>query len=345
MHFFSSVLISWYSNNKRDLPWRDTKDPYLIWLSEIILQQTRVDQGLSYYTKFTATYPTIIELAHASEEEVLRLWQGLGYYSRARNLHAAANYVMNELNGVFPSTYRELLELKGVGDYTASAIASFAFDEVQPVLDGNVFRVIARYYGVEEDIANAKSAKVFKAILWNEIPSDGKQAHLFNQSIMEFGALNCTPKKPHCVSCPLQSSCFAFAERQQEVLPVKLKKTKVRDRFFYYLIPSKGNALWLKARGDKDIWGGLYDFPLLEKTERQEDVASVVSEALGDAFSGVLFYEAKLHKLSHQNIYAFFIKVDFDETSYDNAKKYKLDEILALPKPVLIDNFLKAFYF
>ena len=202
---FSEVLIDWYSNNKRDLPWRSTSDPYCIWLSEIILQQTRVDQGMRYYHSFVDAYPTVFDLASASEEQVLRLWQGLGYYSRARNLHKAANYIVEELNGVFPNNYNDLKKLSGVGDYTASAIASFAYDEVCPVLDGNVFRVMSRFYGVDDDIAVPKTAKVFKSILHDIIPQDGRNAHLFNQAIMEFGALHCTPKKPKCDSCELVS--------------------------------------------------------------------------------------------------------------------------------------------
>ena len=263
---FSSSIISWYNDNKRDLPWRQTEDPYKIWLSEIILQQTRVEQGSSYYDALISKYPTITSLADANADDVLRLWQGLGYYSRARNLHAAAKYVKNELNGVFPNTYDEIIKLKGVGDYTASAISSFAFKEVKPVLDGNVFRVIARHFGIFSDIAKAGSKKDFKKVLFEII--DSKRPDTFNQAIMEFGALQCSPKKPNCLFCPLNHSCYAYSHDKQGELPIKIKKIKRKSRYFNYIIIKCKDKIALHKRSSGDIWEGLYEFPLHEsKTE------------------------------------------------------------------------------
>ena len=203
-----NTLIDWYHRHKRDLPWRNTRDAYKIWLSEIILQQTRVEQGLPYYERFIETFPNISALANAHEDDVLKLWQGLGYYSRARNLHAAAKQVLQEFNGNFPSTFNEIIALKGVGEYTAAAIASFAFDEKHPVLDGNVYRCIARLFGLHDPIDNAKSKKVFYDILWKEI--EHANPHLFNQAIMEFGAMQCRPKNPDCGVCPFADQCYAL---------------------------------------------------------------------------------------------------------------------------------------
>ena len=223
---FSEILTDWYLENKRDLPWRKTTNPYYIWLSEIMLQQTRVAQGLPYYEAFTKVFPTVFDLANASEEQVLKLWQGLGYYSRARNLHATAKHIANDLDGIFPSDYKNLLKLKGVGEYTAAAIASFSYNEVVPVVDGNVFRVLSRYYNVETNIASAKAKKEF-TLLAQEVISKDNPA-LFNQTIMEFGALQCVPKNPNCTICPLNTSCAALWLKKVSELPVKIKKLKVK---------------------------------------------------------------------------------------------------------------------
>ena len=231
---FSNTLIKWYLQNKRDLPWRTTQDPYCIWLSEIILQQTRVAQGLPYFLAFTSSFPTVHDLAQASEQDVLKLWQGLGYYSRARNLHQAAQYISVELKGIFPKSYTELLGIKGVGTYTAAAIASFCYGEAVPVVDGNVFRVLARYLGVPADIAAASAKKEFAALANELMPKN--QAALFNQALMEFGALQCVPKSPTCGACVFQSSCAALATKQVSSLPYKSKKTKVTVRHFNYLV-------------------------------------------------------------------------------------------------------------
>ena len=231
---FSNSLIKWYLQNKRDLPWRNTIDPYFIWLSEIMLQQTRVAQGMPYFFAFTEAFPTVFDLAKASEQEVLKLWQGLGYYSRARNLHKTAQYVAFELDGKFPDNYKALLSLKGVGDYTAAAIASFSYNEVVPVVDGNVFRVLSRVFDIEADISQPASKKIFQELAMELMPKD--HPAIFNQAIMEFGALQCVPKNPDCTICVMNDGCLALKMDKVNQLPVKLKKTKVTNRFFNYFI-------------------------------------------------------------------------------------------------------------
>ncbi|CAG0910098.1 unnamed protein product [Cyprideis torosa] len=222
---FSKKIIDWYQINKRDLPWRNTKDPFTIWLSEIILQQTRVAQGLPYYQRFIKAFPNLEKLAVASEQEVLKLWQGLGYYSRARNLHYSAIYIVNELNGKFPSNYNDLLNLKGVGDYTASAIASICYNEPTAVVDGNVYRVLARYFGIETAINSTKGVKEFKLLAQELIDDDNPGTH--NQAVMEFGARMCKPQNPDCLSCPLKESCVSLQKNKVNLLPFKEKKLKL----------------------------------------------------------------------------------------------------------------------
>lgn len=349
--YFSSQLASWYSLNKRDLPWRQTTNPYYIWLSEIILQQTRVDQGLKYYYSFVENFPTIADLANAPEDQVLRLWQGLGYYNRARNLQASAQYVHHELNDQFPDNYDELIKLKGVGDYTASAIASFAFDEKVAVLDGNVFRVLARYFGIYDDIASASSRKIFKTALDEVIPNTGKDCHIFNQAIMEFGALLCSPKKPDCLNCPIQENCVAFDKKEQLTLPIKIKKTKIRTRHIYYFIikDDKENIL-MKKRDASDVWAGLYDFPSIENKEElpEEKIQLAVLKEFNQHINEFkILHSAKKHQLSHQSIYAHFIEIPKDELplNKEGIKKFSLEEVKQLPKPIHLANFLDKFYF
>ena len=260
---FSNILIKWYLQNKRDMPWRNTTNPYYIWLSEIILQQTRVEQGTAYYLKFVEIFPTVYDLASAKESEVLKLWQGLGYYSRARNLHFTGNYIVNELNGQFPSTYNEILKLKGVGDYTASAIASFCFDEPTAVVDGNVYRVLSRFFDIETPINSTKGIKYFKELAQELIDVDNAATH--NQSIMEFGARMCKPQNPDCEICPLNDKCLALQQNKIKSLPVKDKKIKLKKRFFNYLVlVSSDEKTILNLREGKGIWQGLYEFPLVE---------------------------------------------------------------------------------
>ena len=333
------------------MPWRETTNPYFIWLSEIILQQTRVSQGLQYYINFTSAFPTVADLANAPEDQVLRLWQGLGYYNRARNLQSSAKYIHEELNDVFPNNYTDLLQLKGVGDYTASAIASFAFNEKVAVLDGNVFRVIARYFGIYDDIALASSRKIFKTVLEEIIPSEGKSCHIFNQAMMEFGAMLCTPKKPDCENCPVRDSCFAFEKKEQAVLPIKIKKLKIKTRHIYYFInKDKNGNILMQKRGTKDVWAGLYDFPLVENESEltEKEIQSAVSNKFNTRINeAIVFHSEKKHQLSHQSIFAHFIEISKDELPLTDkeTKHFTIEEMKALPKPILIDKFLNKFYF
>ena len=340
---FSKTLINWYLQNKRDLPWRHTTNPYAIWLSEIMLQQTRVAQGLPYFLSFTTAFPTVFDLAKANEEQVLKLWQGLGYYSRARNLHQTAQYIAQELSGVFPATYKELLQLKGVGEYTAAAIASFAYNEAVPVVDGNVFRVLSRYFDVETDIAQAAAKKEFAALASELMPKDDPA--IFNQAIMEFGALQCVPKNPDCANCVFNDSCDALQKKKVDQLPVKSKKIKVRNRYFNYLVfeDLKGNTL-VQKRTDKGIWHNLYEFPVYE-TDKEEDwnhVNEQVQEEYGNAKSNPIIYEynAKsiVHKLSHQHLHIKFWKVQVAET-LDSA--IDIETLRAFPFPIVIHNFIE----
>lgn len=335
---FSNRLIYWYLQNDRDLPWRKTKNPYFIWLSEIMLQQTRVHQGLSYYITFTKEFPTVFDLAKASESKVLKLWQGLGYYSRARNLHYSAKYIANELDGKFPSTYEEIKKLKGVGDYTASAISSICFDESQAVVDGNVYRVLSRFFGIKTPINSSAGIKEFKELAQTLI--DPKQPGSYNQAIMDFGALHCKPQNPLCETCPLNDSCIALAKKTIKQLPVKEQKIKIRKRYFNYLVfISDDNKTMLSERKGKGIWQGLYEFPLIE-TEKgisKEELSLQISEKENI----VLFNENEVvHKLSHQHLYTKFwiVKKDVlheNQIHWNSIKKY--------PVPILIANFLENF--
>ncbi|PTX60031.1 A/G-specific DNA-adenine glycosylase [Kordia periserrulae] len=343
---FSKEIIHWYLQNKRDLPWRKTKDPYRIWLSEIMLQQTRVAQGLPYYEKFTAAFPTVYDLAKAEESQVLKLWQGLGYYSRARNLHYTAKDIVENYNGKFPSTYKELLQLKGVGDYTASAIASICFDEVAPVVDGNVYRVLARYFDIDTPINSTEGIKKFKELAFEVIAEDDPAN--FNQAIMEFGAVQCKPQNPYCIVCPLNNSCEGLKNQRVGMLPVKLKKTKIKHRWFNYLVViAKETETLLEERTGKGIWQGLYQFPLLETKKAITDIHSHQEEikALVQLrnFSITPYNtEAKIHKLSHQHLHTTFWIV---ETTENLKNGILLQEIRKYPVPILIGNFIEEFNF
>ncbi len=347
---FAKSLIIWYKAHKRELPWRETNDPYLIWISEIILQQTRVNQGLPYYYKFAETFPTVYDLANAPEDKVLRLWQGLGYYSRARNLHACAKMVVDQYDGHFPDEFQSLKKLKGIGDYTAAAIASIAFKKAHPVLDGNVFRVISRIFGLDNDIADPKNKPVFYNILNDLIDKDSPD--LFNQGLMEFGALQCLPKNPDCENCIFNSNCVAFKNNLVPQLPVKLKKVKVRTRHLHYLVLVAGGKAFLKQRGIKDIWGGLYDFYLKEgENWNIEDVLyNIGDEKNSSNFTLIHSSDAYKHILTHQRIMARFHVIQlgspemFDHILED-MKGYSKNEIVNLPKPRLIDKYLNEVFF
>lgn len=343
---FSNRLISWYLENKRDLPWRNTRNPYPIWLSEIILQQTRVAQGLPYFNSFLANFPTVFDLANASEEEVLKLWQGLGYYSRARNLHQTAKIIAFERNGEFPNSYDELLKLKGVGTYTAAAIASFAYHEAVPVVDGNVFRVLARYFDVETDISSLVAKKEFTALAKEVM--DHKNPAQFNQAIMEFGSLQCVPKNPDCSSCVFNASCAALQKKKVDQLPVKLKKTKVTERFLNYLVfeDEDGKSI-IQQRTSKGIWHNLYEFPLFESEMEWSEL-----ELKRELKNNILVSELKIlsisafeensirHLLSHQRLFIRFWHIRIKGKLKNGISKTNLKK---KPFPIVIFNFLEKY--
>ncbi len=345
---FSKNLIAWYLANKRTLPWRQTKDPYKVWLSEIILQQTRVAQGLPYYNRFVDTYPTVQDLANAPEEEVLKLWQGLGYYSRARNLLFTSKIVANELNGTFPSSYSELKKLKGIGDYTASAIASICFSEAAAVVDGNVYRVLSRVFNVKLPINSTEGIKYFKQLAQELL--DPSQPGTYNQAIMEFGARYCVPQNPVCKACIFNDRCEAFKNKMVGELPVKLKKLKVKKRYFNYLVVvSEDNKTLLEQRKGKGIWQNLYQFPLVESTSeiseeilRTQDNFIRVTEIL--TINEVLRFNEQpvIHKLSHQHLVTTFWIIATGKLKDDGVE---ISEIENFPVPVLVANFLNIFSF
>lgn len=340
---FSNLLIQWYLLNKRDLPWRNTINPYHIWLSEIMLQQTRVAQGTPYFLAFTTAFPTVFDLAKADEEQVLKLWQGLGYYSRARNLHKAAQYVAFELNGIFPNNYKELLELKGVGEYTAAAIASFSYNEAVPVVDGNVFRVLSRYFDVETDIALASAKKEFAALAFELMPKEDPAT--FNQAIMEFGALQCVPRNPECTICVFNASCLALQKNKINQLPVKSKKLKVTKRYFNYLvIGDENDNTIIQKRTAKGIWHNLYEFPLIEseKEEEFEYIENSLKSSLvvDNKVISIMEYDDKsnVHKLSHQHLYIRFWKVTVAGLVINGIDNKVLR---SFPFPIVIHNFIE----
>jgi A/G-specific adenine glycosylase len=346
--YFSEKVVEWYEEHKRDLPWRGTVDPYKIWLSEIILQQTRVNQGLPYYLNFLDRFRDVRSLALASEEEILRLWQGLGYYSRARNLHKCAKQVVSDFEGNFPSKFSELVTLPGIGTYTAAAIASFSAKEKVAVVDGNVFRVLSRIFGERSPINSPEGKKIFAAIANSLIP-DGVP-DLYNQAIMEFGALWCTPKQPKCTECVFVRRCHAAVNNLQQELPVKNKLKKPKTRYFNYFVVKHEGALLMKQRREKDIWRGLYDFYLVE-TNRDVKAEKIIRS---DLFLQKIFTgKAKTspgykHILSHQIIKSKFILIEGKKNlkaEEEALQYYSLRKIEQLPKPVLISRFLEDYNF
>jgi A/G-specific adenine glycosylase len=341
--YFTENLLTWFATNHRPMPWKGEKNPYLVWLSEIILQQTTVRQGLPYFERFVAQYPSVFDLANAPEDDVMKLWEGLGYYSRARNLHATAKHIAIELKGSFPMSYDGLLTLKGVGSYTAAAIASFAFDLPHAVVDGNVYRVLSRYFGIEEAIDSPNAKKVF-TVLANELLEKNRPAD-FNQAMMDFGATHCTPAQPNCKNCLMQTACVAFAKNLVSVLPIKSKKMVKRDRFFNYFILNQGDFVFIKKRLEKDIWQNLYDFPLLETTEFVDDLANI-DDTNFPIHQFKLLRKSQPFKqlLTHQKIVGIFwefeIPYDFsiNEGDYVRIERKNLVNF-AFPK--IIDNYFQ----
>lgn len=342
---FASSLIQWYHVNKRDLPWRKTKDPYLIWLSEVILQQTRVSQGLPYYLKFAEKFPSVHKLALAKEEDVLKIWQGLGYYTRARNLHKTAKAICLDSNGQFPSDYNTILRLKGIGKYTAAAISSFAYNQCYPVVDGNVKRVLSRIFGISEPLSSSGAEKVFYELAGKLI--DRKNPGIFNQAIMEFGALCCTPANPACNSCIFNKNCHALINNRIEEFPLKSPKARVRKRFFNYLVIHGGEHFYLTKRIKSDIWKNLYEFPLIE-TGMAMPVKKICGLKEWGSFLNDIAYEIKstsdtVHKLSHQEIHARFIEIRILGKEINAGKKlHKVNyaELARFPLPRIIEKYL-----
>ena len=301
---FSRTLLDWFDANHRVLPWRGESDPYKIWVSEIILQQTRVAQGISYYHNFLAHFPTITALASAHEDEVLKVWQGLGYYSRARNMHAAAKTMVHDFNGAFPSHYEDIRRLKGVGDYTAAAVASIAFGLPYPAVDGNVLRFVTRYAGIFENIALPATRKQVESWCASRIPA--KRAGAFNQAMMEMGATVCTPATPACLQCPFSPSCYANTHQQTDQLPVKEQKVHVRDRHFHYLIFLRKNKTIIQQRTADDIWKGLFEFPLVELDTETFPLDDFLTKNKIETVEEPQLVWQKKHILSHQRIFAKF---------------------------------------
>lgn len=349
MRFFEEVLdignklINWYRENKRELPWRNTTDPYKIWLSEIILQQTRVQQGLPYYEKFTNQFPTINDLADASEQEILLLWQGLGYYSRARNMHYTAKLIVDKYNGNFPENHNEILTLKGVGEYTAAAIASFAFDKAYPVLDGNVFRFISRLFGIEKPIDTSTGKKEITKAL--DLIFNTQKPALFNQAIMEFGATHCTPKKPKCDTCIFNMQCEALGSKKVMSIPVKKGKTKILKVNHTYMCFIHDNKTYIEKR-TAGIWKNLYQFPLIEEDIKPDGITKIVNRYLktpskfeiSDVFDST-------HILSHRKIQASFFTIHLDTSPIflkNNIFEIPLADLTTrYPVSILTQNYLK----
>lgn len=349
MNGFSATLLNWYHQHKRDLPWRSTRDPYLIWLSEVILQQTRVDQGLAYYQRFSTNFPTVSHLAKAPEDNVMKLWQGLGYYSRARNLHAAAKTIHEKFKGKFPDNYKDIRALKGVGDYTAGAIASFAFGLPYPVVDGNVYRVLSRIFGIKTPIDSTLGKKQFMELAAELL--DKKDPAAFNQAIMEFGAIQCKPQNPDCVVCPFSHNCFAFSKKQVKSLPVKEKKTRQRQRYFHYLVIHYKGKTVLHKRTAKDIWINLYEFPLIESDVDWDETNLLNSTEWKKLFGKSAWTLKKVseqvkHVLSHQQLFTRFYEVEVSEAMMKNLQQDYLviarKDLVHYALPRLIDKYLHS---
>ncbi|MFY9153432.1 MAG: A/G-specific adenine glycosylase [Prolixibacteraceae bacterium] len=345
MEFFNDRIHTWYSFYKRDLPWRNTQNPYFIWLSEIILQQTRIDQGTSYYFKFTSEFPNIKDLANASEDQILKLWQGLGYYSRARNLHFTARYLQDNYQGKFPEDYNSIRSLKGIGDYTAAAIASISFNLEYATVDGNVYRVLSRFFGVSEPIDTNSGKKEF-AELANELIK-GTNPGMHNQALMEFGALQCVPRNPDCNKCPLKERCFAYNKKSVSFFPAKRGKTVQRDRYFTYIIIRNELNTWIRRRKQNDIWRNLFEFPLFE-TSCKTDIGTL---PLMDLFQDKLKIKQitirktsdwKIHILSHQRIHYRFIEIKISNDFFvsESLVRVNKEDIFNFAVPKLIEKYL-----
>jgi A/G-specific adenine glycosylase len=343
----NSTLKNWYLQNKRDLPWRNSSNPYHIWVSEVILQQTRIMQGLPYYERFIQAFPDVKALALAPQEQLMKLWQGLGYYSRARNLQKGAQFILEKYNGQLPDNYTDLLSISGIGEYTASAITSIAFNLPYAVVDGNVNRVLSRVYGIFEPINQSKGKNKIKQIAAEIL--DSKNPGLHNQAMMEFGALYCVPNKPDCGICPIANNCYAYLHNKIEELPLKINKPVVQNRYFYYLVVLFHNQVYIRERTEKDIWHGLFEFPLIE-TKAKISVTELLAQNefldLIDLkpYTIIDTPEFFSHKLTHRNIETCFIIIDATGISQNIEKLYSkisLEEIHKYPVSRLIHKFLE----
>lgn len=332
MHIFPLLIAKWYRQNQRSLPWRETKNPYFIWLSEIIMQQTRIETGLAYYEKFTRNYPTIEDLAFADEQQILNDWQGLGYYSRARNLHFSAQQIVKKNKGVFPNNYEDILKLKGVGKYTAAAISSFAYGEKKAVVDGNVYRLLSRVYDIATPIDSGAGQKEYQELADELIPDQNPDIH--NQAIMDLGATICTPRSPNCENCPLVEMCEARKNNTIDSRPVKAKKQKVVDRYFHFLMIEENDTLYIEQRTSKGIWQNMYQFPLLEN-QKPEIINSIRNSQNHES-------EEIIHKLSHQTIHAVFHHLNSIPIEKKSTWiKIKRKDIQDYPLPRIIDRYLE----
>jgi A/G-specific adenine glycosylase len=347
---FRKILLSWYNSNKRELPWRNIITPYNVWISEIILQQTRINQGINYYNRFIEKYPDNTTLAASNEEDVLKMWQGLGYYSRARNLFFASKQISNEYHGIFPTAFKEIKKLKGVGEYTAAAIASIVFNEPVASIDGNVYRVLSRIFAIDLPIDTVSGKRYFK-ILANEL-IDPENPGDFNQALMEFGALQCSPINPDCLTCTFQDICIAFKCGEIKKFPVKKSKTQIRNRYFNYLVIEKDNSIFFTKRVEQDIWKNLYDFPLIETTHSLTLVELILLEKWKQIFNNykvsiINISEEITHILSHQRIHVRFYHILWNSVKKFPSHYIMINEkdIFDLPVPIIIEKYLHQLNF
>ncbi len=344
--YFTASLINWHATeNNRSLPWKSEKDPYKIWLSEIILQQTRALQGLPYYERFIAAFPVIEDMAAANDEQAFRLWQGLGYYNRCKNMLATARYVVKELNGKFPASYEGLLQLKGVGPYTAAAIASFAFGLPHAVVDGNVYRVLARYYGIETPFDTTAGKNIFSSLAGELL--DAKDSAAYNQAIMDLGATVCTPQKPLCIQCPLQKKCMAYHQNLIDILPVRSKKISVKTRYFNYLLLRWQGTLWINKRTNNDIWENLHEPYLIETTSAltlDQLLRNDQFKKINLSYDNVKYDGSVKQRLTHQLINTSFFTIDISKKENTCLKKgiwLNINELKNTAFPKTLVSFLK----
>ena len=342
---FSKTIINWYSANARKLPWRESTDPYLIWVSEIIMQQTRIEQGLSYYLRFIEAFPNLPSLSKAKEDEVLKLWEGLGYYSRARNMMFAAKQVEEIYNGVFPSQYHDILKLKGIGPYTAAAISSFAFGLPYAVVDGNVSRVLSRYYGIHTPINSHQGKKIFSELAQENL--NHKDPATYNQAIMEFGALQCKPANPNCTICPLSNSCMALSSNSISLLPKKEKKLKVLNKYLHFFFIQKNDQFLIEKRDNKSIWKGLYQLPLIE-TKQDENTENIFKtsefiDIIGEENFILKSVQEVNHKLTHRNLFIRFYQLDIRKFAKHSYLQVNMSDLQSLAFPRPIEKYLEAF--